>query len=113
MLAALVVPEGQWQAIERELQNIVEEYFPAPRPDNFEVHAADIRAGRSSFKGFSIDQRLAFREAWLKVAQRCNLKLIYRAIVKKRFQRWQQNTFGTGIQINPHVNGLPAGSSCG
>jgi hypothetical protein len=31
------------------------------------------------------------------------LKIIYRAIAKKRFERWMHGTFGTGISINPHV----------
>lgn len=32
-----------------------------------------------------------------------DVKLIYRAIEKKRYQRWLHTTFGPGISINPHV----------
>jgi hypothetical protein len=39
----------------------------------------------------------------LEIAQRNELKFIYRAIAKKRFAAWLHATFGSGVTINPHV----------
>jgi Protein of unknown function (DUF3800) len=41
------------------------------------------------------------------IAAQHNLKVIYRAIVKKRFARWLQATFGSGVIINPRVAAFP------
>lgn len=107
VLAALVVPETTWLPIEKELGAIVEKYFPSPRPDRFEIHAKGLRNGEGHFRSFPVSHRLAFRDECLKVAQKHGLKLIYRAISKKRFQGWIQSTFGSGVIINPHVAAFP------
>ncbi|MFT5365194.1 MAG: hypothetical protein ACI8V2_000131 [Candidatus Latescibacterota bacterium] len=107
VLAGLVVPEEVWQDAERDLQTLIDTYFPDPRPDNFEIHGTDLRSGRGSFKDMSVGDRIVFRDACFDIAHRHDLKLIYRAIVKKRYQRWQQNTFGLGVQINPHIVAFP------
>lgn len=107
VLAALVVPEATWLPIEKELEGIVERYFPVPRPDRFEIHAKGLRNGEGYFRGFGVSHRLAFRDECLNLAQRRGLKLIYRAIVKKRFQGWIHGTFGSGVFINPHVAAFP------
>lgn len=103
ILAALVVPETTWLPLEKHLQAEVERHFPAPRPDNFEIHATAIRNGEGYFRQFSITQRLAFRDACLRAAQQHGLTLFYRAIVKRRYQGWLESTFGKGVSINPHV----------
>ena len=45
--------------------------------------------------------------AWFAVARKHELKIVYRAIEKKRFERWMHRTFGSGIAINPHVAAFP------
>lgn len=37
------------------------------------------------------------------IAARHQLRFVYRAIVKRRFAKWLENTFGPGVLINPHV----------
>jgi len=103
VLAALIVPEACWQALEADLEGAISKHLPELSKDGHEVHAADLRAGRGVFKGVPVDTRIALRDEWLKIAQSHNLKLIYRAIVKRRFQTWMQSTFGSGVLINPHV----------
>ncbi len=107
VLAALVVPETAWLPLERDLQTAVEKYFPAPRPDKFEIHATALRNGEGYFRQFTVTHRLAFRDACLGAARQHGLKLIYRAIVKRRFQEWTRTTFGAGIFVNPHVIAFP------
>ena len=66
-----------------------------------------LRSGRGAFKGVSVDTRIALRDEWLQIGKKHDLKVIYRAIVKKGHQKWLQSTFGTGVVINPHVAAFP------
>ena len=108
VLGALVVPETVWLNLEKDLHGVIEKYFPTPRPEPFEIHATEISNPRDQFfRGFAIKQRLAFRDEWFEVARRHGLKFVFRAIEKKRFEAWRQNTFGSGFAINPHVAAFP------
>lgn len=107
VLAALLVPECAWLPVEKQLLAAVEKYFPSPRPDCFEIHATALRNGEGFFRQFSVTHRVAFRDECLLIAQKHNLRLIYRAIAKRRFQQWVQATFGAGVLINPHVFAFP------
>ena len=108
VLGALVVSEAAWLALEKDLQTAIDTHFPAPRPDDFEIHATEISNARKPFfKQFSVAKRLAFRDDWFRVAQKHQLKLVYRAIAKKRFADWCLSTFGQGVSINPHVAAFP------
>jgi len=102
-LSALLVPHEIWPQLERDLEATIERFFPSPRRPGFEVHAGNIYSGRGEFRHSTIDHRLAFCDAWLEVAQKHGLKLISRAISKRRFQTWLQGEFGLGVLINPHV----------
>ena len=101
LLCALVLPEARWLEVESALVAKIEQFFP-DRPDNFEVHANEIINPRGYFRSFSIAHRLEFMEAWLTVAKSFELKLIHRAIAKKRYARWLHSFFGPGVVINPH-----------
>src|SRR3972149_5901231 len=96
VLCALIVPETKWLQVERDLHTEIEKLFPSPRPDDFEVHATDLHSGRRWFKTISLANRLAFRETWFSIAVKHDLKLVYRVIVKKRFEQWINGTFGSG-----------------
>jgi hypothetical protein len=107
VLAATVVAETKWLPLEQALQELVDEYFPAPRPEKFEIHATGLRNGEGYFRGFSVDHRIAFRDACLRVAAAHEVRLIYRAITKLRFRNWVLETFGPGVAVNPHVAAFP------
>ncbi len=107
-LGALVVPESVWLPLEKDLLAAIERSFPAPRPDDFEIHATEISNPRGGyFRQFPIAHRLAFRDEWFRIAQKHGLKFICRAISKKRFLTWSLSTFGSGVAINPHVAAFP------
>jgi len=108
VLGALVVPESAWQVLEKDLQAAIEKFFPAPRPENFEIHATEIISPRNIyFKQLAIAHRLAFRDEWFRIAQKHVLKFVYRAISKRRFWEWSHASFGAGVSINPHVAAFP------
>ena len=103
VLAALVVPETSWLPLETDLQAAIDRSFPAPRPRDFEVHANELFNSRGYFRQFPIQQRLDFCQAWMALARKHGLKVIHRAIAKKRYAGWLLETFGPGVVINPHV----------
>jgi hypothetical protein len=107
VLAALIVPEACWQKLEADLEATLPKFLPNVPADELEVHGGDLRGGRNSFKGMPLAARIALRDEWLKIAQTHQLKVVYRAIVKKRFETWMHQTFGTGVKINPHVAAFP------
>jgi hypothetical protein len=108
VLGALIVSESCWLALEKDFQTAVDKSFPSPRPDKFEIHAAELRNPRDSFlKCYPVAHRLSFRDEWLKIAQKHSLKFVYRAISKKRFAAYVDSTFPSGVEINPHVAAFP------
>ena len=95
VLGALVVPESAWLVLEKDLQAAIEKYFPAPRPENFEIHATEISNPRNGyFRQLAVAHRLAFRDEWFRIAKKHALKFVYRAISKKRFLEWSHTSFG-------------------
>ena len=102
-LGSLVVPESSWQALERELEEVLARAFPEMSDASSEIHAADLRTGKRAFKGIPIDRRITLRDDWLLIAKKHQLKLIYRSIEKKRYQKAIKSLFGPGIALNPHV----------
>jgi hypothetical protein len=117
LLGAMVVPEAIWQNLEKDLAAEVEKAFtgsPAVDnayyfglPNNFEVHGVALRNGSGFFREFSVGVRVAFRDAWLAIAQRHGVKFIYRAIEKGRFRLWVHGELGSGVKINPYVVAFP------
>jgi len=107
ILGALIVEETQWRAVEAGLESIVEECFPSPRPQDFEIHATELRNGKGYFRKFPVDVRLTLWHKCMELAQQHDLKFTYQSIVKKRFLRWLVDTFGEGVLINPHVVAFP------
>jgi hypothetical protein len=107
VLGALIVAETCWQAVETDLEAEVARCFPAIAASGDEIHASDLRGSRGSFKGVAVPERAALRDAWLLVAQRHDLKFVYRSIDKKRYQKWMHETFGVGVAVNPHIAAFP------
>jgi len=107
VLCGLIVPEHKWQSLETALLAAVDKYWPAPRDDNFEIHAAELINPKSAvFRCATPTHRLEFMTAWLQVAAQHELKIVFRAIVKQRYARWLNSKFGAGVLINPHVAAL-------
>ena len=84
ILCALLVPDDRWAKIESELFNAIEQVYPQPRPDDFELHANELINPRGFFRSSSIKTRLALYESCLNVARQHGLRVIYRSIIKRR-----------------------------
>lgn len=107
VLGALVVPEDKWKPLEQNIADCVSDFFLHQVPDHFEIHATDIRNATKTFKGVPIEGRLKLRDQLLQIANNFELKLVYRAIVKKRYASWLDRTFGSGVVLNPHIAAFP------
>lgn len=106
ILAALLVPETEWLPVESELAAVVNGFFPK-RPDDFEIHGNEIINPRGFFRTVPIQTRLDFYKGLIDVAVRHKLRVIHRAIAKKRYLHWLEKTFGSGVVINPHLAAFP------
>ncbi len=107
VLGALIVQESQWKSVETALEQVVAAYLQGPKPEDFEIHATDLRNGTGSFAGVPLAKRLALRDALLDVAHAHRLPFVYRAITKKRYTRWLEKTYGSGVFFNPHLAAFP------
>ncbi len=108
VLTALIVPVSRWQQLEVDLQTAIRDCLgSADETEGFEVHGTDLRNGRGHFTGRTIEQRMTLRDRWFSIAHAHDLKIVYRAIEKKRFKTWVETTFGKGVAVNPHVAAFP------
>ncbi len=113
VLCAMAVDEHVWQPLEQALAATVQSRFPAQSADpTFEIHASDLRNGTGPFRGVSVPERIAARDAFMDVGQQFGVRLIHRAIEKRRYGRWSANRFGAGVQINPHVPAFALVARC-
>ena len=107
VLGALIVHESSWQAVESDLEAVLNRHLPSPRPNGFEVHAGDLRQGTGPFKGVAFETRVAIRDEWLRVAAKHDLRFIYRAITKSRYDQWLKSAIGQNAPANPHLAAFP------
>ena len=104
VLCALIVAETQWQRLENALAAAVDKHWPQPRPDNFEIHAAEMINPKTKLvRGVAPAGRLAFMQDWLGCMAPHGVTLVFRAIIKQRYAHWLHKRFGAGVIINPHV----------
>ena len=102
VLGALLVPEEKWLPLEEDLLTSTRNFLGSGA-DLPEIHATELSTGRGIFRSIPKEQRTAFRESWVALLGKHHLRFFYRAIVKKRYLRWLQDSFGPGVIINPHV----------
>ena len=103
VVGALIVPETCWQSLETDLESALTEHLPSLSYPVGEIHGSDLRNGMGPMRGIPVAERVALRDAWLRVAHNHGLKFVYRSIEKKRYKVWQLETFGAGVAINPQI----------
>ena len=107
VLGALVVEESRWKPLESDLERALAAHLKFPKAESFEIHATDLRNGTGQFEGVPLAERLALRDALLDIAHAHRLPFVYRAITKKRYTRWLEQTYGSGVFFNPHLAAFP------
>ena len=107
VLGALIVPDQKWNEVEMAIAKVVEPESKRVGRDDFEIHATDLRNATGIFRGVPLKARLELRDSLLRVAANHELKLVYRAITKKRYARWLERTYGSGVIINPQIAAFP------
>lgn len=100
----MILSEDRWQSLEAGLMGELDARLANWRAiPKFEIHAFDIRRGTGPFAGMPVADRIAFRDAWMRVAAEHGVRLVQRSIPKMRYAAWCAREFGSGIMVNPHV----------
>jgi hypothetical protein len=107
ILAAMIIPEHAWFTLEKEFFRISRGFFENELSYPFEIHAADLKCGRGLFKGLPIERRLSFRNDLLNLLADGGISVIYRRIIKTKFEAFCMENYGPGIKVNPYVMALP------
>jgi hypothetical protein len=107
VLGALIVPQSKWKELEQQFHAIIVSFFGADALDTFELHTMDLVSRRGLFKPLSLEQTKLFRDKCLKLTQKLDIKIVYRSIEKKEFQKFCEKNYGKGISIAPYIMALP------
>lgn len=67
LLGAAALFEGRWSYAQRDVQNLLQRYFPAP-PRPREIHCTDVRGGREAFAPLPRTQRVALLDDFCSLA---------------------------------------------
>lgn len=113
LLSAMVLPEDQWQSLEASLQAILDHRLPDWRSTpGFDIHGTELRSGKGPFAGMSVDDRIAFRDAWMQAGAEHEIRLMFRSVKKQRYAKWQIDNLGHSVFVNPHVAAFALLSRC-
>ncbi|MDD5674326.1 MAG: DUF3800 domain-containing protein [Chitinivibrionales bacterium] len=107
VLGGLIVPQSKWKELERQFHQIIVQFFGGDSLNEFELHTMDLVNRRGFFKPLSLEQTKAFRDKCLELVQMLDIKIVYRSIEKKEFQKFCEKTYGKGISIAPYIMALP------
>jgi len=107
LLAAMILPETKWFSLEQKFFEIAERYLGRKLSYPFEIHAADLKSGRGIFKDIPLKQCLSFRDEILQLLLDNEVAIIYRRIIKAKFEAFCNENYGPGIKVDPYVMALP------
>ncbi len=107
ILAAMILPELKWFELEKLFLDIAREYFGNPLPGKFEVQAKDLKGRRGVFENLTFEQQLSFRDKMLQLLIDNEIAVIYRRIIKSKFEVFCEKEYGSGIKVNPYIMALP------
>jgi hypothetical protein len=107
VLGGLIVPQSKWKELERQFHQIIVQFFGEDSLNTFELHTMDLVNRQGFFKPLSLEQTKSFRNNCLELVQKLRIKIVYRSIEKKEFQKFCEKTYGKGINIAPYIMALP------
>lgn len=107
VLAAMIIPESRWFAMEEGFYAMARQFFGAVLPEPFEIQAKDLKSRRGVFAGLPLAEQLRFRDAVLQFLLDHQIEVIYRRIIKRKFSDFCEESYGSGIRVNPYIMALP------
>ena len=107
ILAAMILPELKWFALEKPFFEIAREYFGDPLPSKFEIQAKELKGRRGVFEKITFEQQLSFRDKMLQLLIDNDIVVIYRRIIKSKFELFCEREYGSRIKVNPYIMALP------
>ncbi len=84
VLAAVIVDESDWQAIDAMVSSLKNRFFPSEDADTIEFHVVDIVSGKGRYKGMSMQQRFKLLEEIAKLIHRDRYTIVAILIDKKK-----------------------------
>ncbi len=107
VLAAMIVPESKWYLLENSFFDVLHNYFGQSLPEPFEIHAMKLKSGHGIFRSLTLQQQLSFRDEMLKLLVDNEIVIIYRRIIKSKFEIFCEKYYGPGIKVSPYIMALP------
>jgi len=107
VLCALLIKETIWFDLEREYHLLLEKHITHPLPENFELHAMQLKNGSGVFKEITLPQRISLRDDILSLLCNYQTPVIYMRIIKKAFEKFCIDNYGPGIHVDPYIMALP------
>ncbi len=105
VLTALVIPDLMWPHLESEYRYAINEFFPDGIPEDFELHVTDMKARKNHYKNFDKELGAKFRDRVLEFISGLGVKIFYRRIIKKQFQKFCEKRFGI-VRLSPYLMAL-------
>ncbi|HBD95744.1 MAG TPA: hypothetical protein DC057_16365, partial [Spirochaetia bacterium] len=88
-----------------EFYSIIKEYITLP--DEFEIHVIDLKTGKNIFNNIDFIKRMEIRNKIFSFFQKNSIPIIYRRIIKNKFENFCIKNYGHGILIQPYIMALP------
>ncbi len=107
LLSALIIHSSQWFQAEKDFHFILDKYLGDNTGDDFELHAIALKTGSGIFKTLPLEKRILFRNEILELIHSYKFHLIYRRIIKKAYENFCIEQYGTGIKVDPYIMALP------
>jgi hypothetical protein len=107
VLSALIIKEENWFDLERKYRSILEKHLGSSLPEDFELHAMQLKNGSGAFKGVTLPQRILIRDQILSLLCDNKTPVIYMRIIKKAFEKFCLDNYGPGIHVDPYIMALP------
>ena len=107
LLAAIIIPDSKWFAMEKDFYDILNKYFNNNLPENFELHTIDLKVRKGHFKNLAYADSISIRNDMLNLLAQYEIPVIYRSIIKNKFLDFCEKEYGPGIKINPYIMALP------
>ena len=107
LMAGMVLPESKWFSLKKSFFDIVSRYFGTPLPESFEMSAKDLKNRREVFGKLTFAEQLSFRDEILQLLVDNGIVIIYRRIIKIRFEEFCEKNYGHGIKVDPYIMALP------
>ncbi len=107
VLGAILIAQEQWKSIEKQFRKIMTASLPGYEEEEFELHTMDLVARKGPFKNLELKETIGLRDNLINLIKKNKIPVFYRKIEKKRYAEFCEQSYGSGIKINPYIMAFP------